>query len=136
VRGTVDHLDLTVRDPLKSRQFYEAVLGFMGYTRVRQHENGFDFDMPGESGWRCSVGLRRALGKGKHEIHDRYSPGLHHIAFRAETRSDVDRLHYLLVRLKAVILDAPAEYSQYGSTYYAVFFSDPDGLKLEFVFQD
>ena len=31
------------------------------------------------------------------------------------------------------ILDAPAAYSQYGAGYYAVFFADPDGLKLEYV---
>ena len=29
------------------------------------------------------------------------------------------------------MLDAPAEYPQYGKGYYAVFFADPDGLKLE-----
>jgi catechol 2,3-dioxygenase-like lactoylglutathione lyase family enzyme len=33
----------------------------------------------------------------------------------------------------ARILDAPADYPQYGAGYYAVFFADPDGLKLEFV---
>ena len=135
MRGMIDHLDLTVRDPIASREFYEPVLGFMGYTLIRQHGNGFDFDMPRESGWQCSVGLRRALREGEDRIHDRYSPGLHHVAFCAQTRSDVDELHDLLVRMKAVILDAPAEYPQYGSTYYAVFFADPDGLKLEFVFQ-
>ena len=32
----------------------------------------------------------------------------------------------------ATILDAPAEYPQYGAGYYAVFFADPDGLKLEY----
>jgi hypothetical protein len=32
------------------------------------------------------------------------------------------------------VLDAPAEYPQYGSGYYAVFFADPDGIKLEYVF--
>ena len=31
------------------------------------------------------------------------------------------------------ILDTPAEYPQYGAGYYAVFFADPNGLKLEYV---
>jgi hypothetical protein len=31
------------------------------------------------------------------------------------------------------VLDAPAEYPEYGRGYYAVFFADPDGLKLEAV---
>jgi len=33
----------------------------------------------------------------------------------------------------ATILDAPAEYPIYGPNYYAVFFADPDGMKLELV---
>ena len=135
MRGMIDHLDLTVRDPAESRSFYEVVLGYPGYTRVRRHESGFDFDIPGENAWRCSVGLRKALGAGEKRAHDRYSPGLHHVAFYAETRSDVDRLHQALVEIGAVVLDPPAEYPQYGSGYYALFFADPDGLKLEFVFR-
>lgn len=135
MRGMIDHLDLTVRDPGKSRGFYEAVLGFMGYTRIQRHEDGFDFDMPGERDWRCSIGLRKSRGDSENRAHDRYSPGLHHVAFYAHVRSDVDRLHEVLIEIGAVVLDAPAEYPQYGTSYYAVFFADPDGLKLEFVFR-
>ncbi len=38
--------------------------------------------------------------------------------------------------MQADVLDAPAEYPQYngGRGYYAVFFADADGLKLEYVF--
>ncbi len=66
--------------------------------------------------------------------HDRYAPGLHHLAWRAETREDVDRFHALLQEIGATILDAPADYPQYnsGNGYYAVFFTDADGLKLEY----
>lgn len=49
------------------------------------------------------------------------------------SRGDVDRLHELLLAMGARILDAPADYPRYGTGYYAVFFADPDGLKLEFV---
>ena len=34
----------------------------------------------------------------------------------------------------ATILDPPAEYPDYGKGYYAVFFADPDGMKLEYAF--
>jgi len=60
---------------------------------------------------------------------------LHHAAWRADSRSDVDNLHALLLSIGATILDAPADYPAYGDGYYAVFFADPDGLKLEFVYQ-
>jgi len=60
---------------------------------------------------------------------------LHHLAWRAESRADVDALHQRLLEIGATVLDAPADYPQYnkGRGYYAVFFTDPDGLKLEYV---
>ena len=55
------------------------------------------------------------------------------VAFRAPSRAAVDELHARLVGLGVTILDAPAEYP-YTPGYYAVFFADPDGMKLEYVF--
>jgi glyoxylase I family protein len=133
MRGTIDHLDLTVKDPWASRPFYEAVLGHMGYTHIREDARGFDFDIPDGTRWAMSIGVAKAVGEGLDRLHDRYSPGLHHVAFAARDRADVDALHRLLLRIGATILDPPAEYPEYGVGYYAVFFADPDGLKLEFV---
>ncbi len=133
--GLIDHLDLTVKDPWASRPFYEAVLGHMGYTHIREDARGFDFDLPRATGtgWAASIGLMQAKGAGADRPHDRFSPGLHHVAFSARDRADVEALYRLLLRIGATVLDAPAEYPQYGEGYYAVFFADPDGLKLEFV---
>jgi hypothetical protein len=54
------------------------------------------------------------------------------------SRDDVDRLHAHLQKLGqklgATILDAPADYPQYRAGYYALFFADPDGLKLEYAY--
>ena len=133
MRGMINHIDLTVRDPDRSRPFYEAVLGFMGYRCVSDHPRGYDFDRVGRDGGFCSIGVMRAEGQGMERTHDRYSPGLHHLAWTAESREDVDRLHGLLLEIGATVLDPPAEYPRYGEGYYAVFFADPDGLKLEFV---
>jgi glyoxylase I family protein len=134
-RGCVHHVDLTVREPEHSRPFYEAVLGFMGYRLVKEHARGFDFDLAADEEGLCSIGIVGAIGAGRDREHDRQAPGLHHLALRAESRSDVDALHALLLRIGARVLDAPAEYPQYGEGYYAVFFADPDGLKIEYVFQ-
>jgi catechol 2,3-dioxygenase-like lactoylglutathione lyase family enzyme len=81
-----------------------------------------------------SVGVMKAEGAGRDRAHDRYSPGLHHVAWRAASHEDVDRLHAVLVAIGATVLDPPADYPAYGEGYYAVFVADPDGLKLEFVF--
>ena len=40
-------------------------------------------------------------------------------------------LGWPLVKNKVKILDPPKEYPEYGGPYYAVYFTDPDGLKLE-----
>ncbi len=133
MRGHIHHVDLTVRDPDASRAFYDAVLGFMGYVPKDNHARGFDMDFHAPDGSFCSIGVMRASGPNATRAHDRYSPGLHHLAWTADSRADVDALHALLQRIGAVILDAPADYPQYGAGYYAVFFADPDGLKLEYV---
>jgi catechol 2,3-dioxygenase-like lactoylglutathione lyase family enzyme len=64
---------------------------------------------------------------------DRNAPGFNHLAFNAEDRSDVEKMYALLNQMGATILDAPAEYP-YSPGYFAVYFTDPDGLKLEFAF--
>lgn len=133
MRGGVHHVDLTVKDPDASRAFYAAVLGFMGYRLKDDHPRGFDMDLDGPDF--CSIGIVRAEGPHTNRTHDRYSPGLHHIAWTAESREDVDALFALLQAIGATILDAPADYPKYGDGYYAVFFADPDGLKLEYVFK-
>ncbi|MBI1212041.1 MAG: bleomycin resistance protein [Alphaproteobacteria bacterium] len=133
VRGFVNHVDLTVTDPQRSRPFYETVLGFMGYRCVAEHERGVDFDLTTPQGF-ASIGIMRSAGENASRPHDRYSPGLHHLAWTAESRDDVDRMHALLQSISATILDPPAEYPKYGPGYYAVFFADPDGLKLEYVY--
>ena len=131
-RGAIHHLDLTVADPFASAGFYERVLGHMGYRRVRDYEDGIDFDNTSTGNTFTSIGLVRARAA---VPHDRFTPGLHHVAWTASSREDVDTLHHLLLTFGAAVLDAPTDYPEYGKGYYAVFFADPDGLKLEFVYQ-
>ena len=130
MRGVIHHIDLTVRDIAASRPFYDAVLGFMDYRCVREQADGIDWDRDGP-GLFCSIGIKPAR---RDVPHDRYTQGLHHVAWAAESRADVDKLYAELLRLGARILDAPADYPQYGAGYYAVFFADPDGLKFEYVY--
>jgi hypothetical protein len=48
---------------------------------------------------------------------------------RSSRRPDVEKLYELLKRIGATILDAPADYP-YSPGYFAVCFTDPDGLKV------
>lgn len=127
MRGQMHHLDLTVGDLERSKPFYELVLGFLGYRCVKDTAEVIVWDLTLPDGV-CGIAIRPAY---RSREHDRYTVGLHHFAWNAENRQDVDRLHERLVAVGATILDAPAAYPQYGTGYYAVFFADPSGNRLE-----
>jgi glyoxylase I family protein len=129
MRG-VDHLDLVVSDLERSLAFYRGLLEPLGY--------GEQSEIVGEQGERVvylhgrgvvAVSLRAARTAGGN---DRYRIGLHHLAFQAPSRDVVDeRLRW--ARGQGVeIENDPKEYD-YESGYYAGFFRDPDGIKLEVV---
>ena len=124
--GAMNHLSLTVTDMERSLEFYDAVLGFLGYQRFETEEHLALYAKSGIG----AVTLSPANPDSPNKTHDRYSPGLHHFAFDADSREDVDRMHAKLQEIGATVLDAPAEYD-YMPGYYAVFFADPDGIKLE-----
>lgn len=131
-KGDVSHIDLTVTNAERSVPFYNAVLKYLGFE-------GGEFQGQGREvgGWLnpatgFNISLHLAKPESAQKLHDRYAAGLHHLAFDADSREDVDGLHRLLEEMNATILDPPGEYYEGG--YYAVFFADPDGLKLEYVY--
>lgn len=131
--GRVHHVDLSLRDIAAAELLDDLVLTHMGYVKGKPYsQGGGEWDMPDGSE---SIGIRPTTGANADHPHDRYTSGLHHLAWRADSPADVDALHAKLVAFGATILDAPAHYPRYnnGRGYYAVFFADPDGLKLEYV---
>ena len=130
--GSMNHLRLTVSDIPRAEAFYDPLLRFMGYELVEKDEVRLAWKMPSPAGNRQWVILSVAAEGSRYARHNRYSPGLHHFAWNAGSREEVDRFHELLVERGVEVLDPPAEYG-YEPGYYAVFFADPDGLKLELV---
>jgi len=124
--GAVHHIDLTVSDLARSTAFYDRVLPLLGFRRNTDVPEG-----PIWAGAQLELGLVPARSTA---AHDRFAAGLHHLAFAAPSPAAVDAAHRNLVELGVAILDAPAEYPRYAPGYYAVFFADPDGLKLEYVY--
>jgi catechol 2,3-dioxygenase-like lactoylglutathione lyase family enzyme len=125
--GAINHIALTVADLARSVAFYQPVLGFLGYRLAEQHDDYVEWD--GLCGWFI---LRSASAELSDRTHDRAAPGLHHLAFSAGSRDEVDRFHReVLLPLGATVLDPPQVWPQYSGGYYAVFFLDPDGMKLE-----
>ena len=127
----IDHLDLVVSDLDRSLAFYSALLAPLGYTATSEitgerGERVVYLDNPGHRG---QIGLREHQSEG---VPDRYAVGLHHLALTAPDREAVDERATWLRANGHPIESGPAEYD-YSPGYYAVFFSDPDGLKLELV---
>ena len=125
----VHHVDLVVSSIERSLPFYRGLLAPLGYHRMTEVEGE-----RGETIWYLggpdvAVGLREAQTEGGY---DRYRVGIHHVAFEAWSRAIVDECAAWLADNGAEIESLPQEYG-YVPGYYAVFFYDPDGIKLEIV---
>jgi glyoxylase I family protein len=131
VRTTgVHHVDLVVSSIERSLPFYRDLLGPLGYHRVGEVEGERGETIWYFSGPGTGIGLRQAQSESA--PYDRYAVGLHHLALEAYSRGVVDERAEWLRSQGAEIESGPEEYS-YLPGYYAVFFYDPDGVKLEIV---
>ena len=127
--GSLNHVVMTVNDLARSRAFYDRLLPALGYRLLFEERTSFGYR--GADGLKLIFALAHEERRGA--TFDRYQVGLHHLAFNAPDRAFVDSVHGKLVEWGVSILDVPAEYPQYDAGYYAVFFLDPDGIKLEVV---
>jgi catechol 2,3-dioxygenase-like lactoylglutathione lyase family enzyme len=127
---SVHHVDLVVTSVERSLPFYRELLAPLGWHRVSEVEGERGETIFYLEGAGCSVGLREAQSGGG--PYDRYALGLHHLAFEAQSRAVVDERAEWLRSVGALLESEPQEYT-YSPGYYAVFFYDPDGLKLEIV---
>jgi catechol 2,3-dioxygenase-like lactoylglutathione lyase family enzyme len=125
------HVDLLCRDLERSLAFYAAVFGPLGLEApfLVEGERGepihyLRFPAVGSG----SIGLRQALEEQPFEL---YAPGLHHLALAVDSTEDVDAAHAAAVEAGAEVLHAPRLWPQYHPRYYATFFLDPDGFRLE-----
>src|SRR6516165_12634219 len=108
----VEHVDLTVNDLRKSAGFYDKVLGALGFRRLEEHDAG-EHDLRWGNA-HLTIAVRAAAPDQVGAEHNRYRVGLHHLALKARTRQQVDQFHGFLRSERITVLDAPAEYPQYG----------------------
>jgi hypothetical protein len=85
--------------------------------------------MVGWSNGKTLFWIAAANAKGKKHKYRKGDIGFHHYAFELSSRKDVDDLGSFLDENKMTVVDPPGEY--YEQNYYAVYFTDPDGMKLE-----
>jgi catechol 2,3-dioxygenase-like lactoylglutathione lyase family enzyme len=120
----IDHLVLSVGDFDRSKEFYGKLLKFLGFKLKHDYA-----DMAGWSNGKTLFWIAAADTEGKKRKHRKGDIGFHHYAFELASRNDVDALGAFLKANAMNIVDPPGEY--YGKNYYAVYFTDPDGMKLE-----
>ena len=116
----IDHISIRVKDYEKSKAFYGRLFDFLGFEISDEY--------PSTIGWtngKTHYWIAPAEGRKSYRIGD---VGLHHYAFELRNRKDVDALQAWLEEEGVKIVD-PAD--EYYEDYYAVFFLDPDGIKLE-----
>lgn len=134
----IDHIQITVKDMSVAVPFYEKLLPLLGFDPrkkggaiVEEHEfHVVEWKHP-----KLCFAITSPRGAFAHDTVNRRKPGsLHHLAFRASSRAEVDKLHDELVAMGATIVRPPQEYPEYiPPGYYALFFKDPDGVKYEIV---
>jgi glyoxylase I family protein len=125
--GGIHHVDLVVSSIERSLPFYRDLLGPLGWHVISEVEGERGETIWYLSGRGTSIGLREAQSEGPV---DRYAVGLHHLAIEVASRAAVDERAEWVEEAGCELESEPQEYG-YLPGYYAVFFYDPDGLKLE-----
>jgi glyoxylase I family protein len=120
----LDHLRLTVRDVGEAYRLYDPLMRCLGFTEVERDDDGV--------AWGRGAQWLILTPASRDGAHDAAAPGLHHIAFAAESRAVVEQAHEIARAAGAEILDPPQEFD-YEPGYYATFFRDPNAFKLEVV---
>lgn len=119
----VDHLVLSVGDFERSKAFYAPLMAFLGFDIEAEYDR-----MMGWANGKTLFWIAAADAQGKKRKYRKGDIGFHHYAFRLGSRKDVDDLQAFLSEQGTKIVDPAGEYYD---DYYAVFFLDPDGMKLE-----
>ena len=125
----VDHIYVTVRHLERSQQSYDRAMKVLGFRKAVRPLAGGDLHV---HYYNRSIQYTLRPAAEHTRDHDPYSPGLHHLCLRVADREAVDRA---ASDLQAAGIDAtePHDYPEYHPDYYATFFSDPDGIRLEVV---
>jgi len=128
----IDHFSLPVSDLRKSKPFYEAVLGALGYLSLQAQvfdgysAFGFGDDPDGEPPFWIGGPAQASPDKA-------VTPEGQHIAFAARSRAMVDAFHAAGLALGGTDNGPPGLRPQYHADYYAAFLRDPDGHRIEAV---
>jgi catechol 2,3-dioxygenase-like lactoylglutathione lyase family enzyme len=119
-----DHVDLRVGDVARCKSFYDAFLKEYGFRGKAQPDGSQLYYRLEERAVREVIVLAAATD---------HRPNATRLAFFAATRDEVDRIAAAARSAGACAYEAPGACPEYTASYYAAFFEDPDGNRLEVV---
>ncbi len=122
-----DHVDLRVASLARVRPLYDALLPAMGYGRIAADAESICYYRPGDDRSAPFFGLDEDPG---------HRPNGTRIALRAASRADVDRLAHIAREAGAGAFEPPHLCEEYTPFYYATFFEDAGGNKLEICYRE
>lgn len=126
----IDHFTLTVKDFQKSKEFYTKLfVDYLGGSILLDDDNVFGIKF--DSDFLFEISPEKP--EFKDSKFNRYQVGLHHFAVELGTKQEIDNIYQKLLDLGCAILDKPRFYPEYEEGYYAVFYEDLNGFKIEFV---
>jgi catechol 2,3-dioxygenase-like lactoylglutathione lyase family enzyme len=137
MKPIIDHIQITVKDMAIAVPFYDRLLPLLGFDpekRVNAVIEEHDFHVVEYSHPLLAFAItspRTAFAEDA--IHRRKPGALHHLAFRADSRDEVDDIYLRLKSIGAPIVSEPRLFPEHGTDYYAVFFKDLEGIKYEVV---
>lgn len=125
--GTFAHVFLHVSSVEKSAQFYDLVLRQLGWVRTMRDPEWAAWTHGNQAFFIVIVGEKyRAAGYHRKRI------GMNHVAFHVESRDAVDSFaKHMEANAVPLLYEGPKEYPEYRVGYYAVYFEDPDRIKVE-----
>ncbi|MUP44669.1 glyoxalase [Gramella sp. BOM4] len=135
----IDHIQITIKDLEKAEIFYDKLMPIFGFDlnmkskgKVPEHE----FEVIEYAHPNLIIGFNSPRSVFMDEIIHRRKPGaIHHLAFKAKNKGEVDQAYPKVRDIGAEIIETPRYYPEHGQNYYALFFKDPQGIKYEIVFE-
>lgn len=126
--SSIHHIEINVSDLPASKVFWSWLLEKLGFSKYQEWEQGFSY---GENDtYIVFVQTAERFLAGSYH---RSRTGLNHLAFAVDTKHQVDELHKELQRRGIPLLYPERHPFAGGKEYYAVFFEDPDRIKVEVV---
>ena len=130
-RGQLHHVELYVSDLERSKAFWGWLLPLFGYKEYQRWDKGISYILDS-----TYIVFVQTESRFQDIPYHRCRTGLNHLAFHAESRQAVDDLTRQLRERGVTILYEEKHPHAGGTDSYAVFFEDPDRIKVEFVADD